>query len=139
MIIQLTRSNNCSILQIGGRKVKSSIATDNGRAPEFIRRRDYPDKSACYECGEEGHLSYQCEKNTLGNRTPPPKKVRVRGKNKRKSGEMDTSYFDSDSDDGCRQPRGDPRGNSEGDVWDADDNLSSAIREEVRNWYNCTV
>lgn len=28
-----------------GRTLKASIAADNGRAPEFIRRREYPDKS----------------------------------------------------------------------------------------------
>ncbi len=34
-----------------GRTIKASIAVDNGRAAEFIRRREYPDKSHCYECG----------------------------------------------------------------------------------------
>lgn len=63
-----------------GRTVKASIAKDNGRTTEFIRRRDYPNKSKCYECGELGHLSYKCEKNLLGNREPPPKKVRKRKK-----------------------------------------------------------
>lgn len=102
---------------------------DNGRATEFIRRRDYPDKSNCYECGEEGHLSYQCEKNTLGNRTPPPKKMRIRNKNKDKLG-TDTSYFDSDSDDGVRRPQ-EPSNAYSSDEADTD-TLSSAIREEVR-------
>ncbi|VUZ51043.1 unnamed protein product [Hymenolepis diminuta] len=37
--------------EILGRTVKASIAVDNGRATEFIRRREYPDKSRCYECG----------------------------------------------------------------------------------------
>lgn len=50
------------------------IATDNGRSREFIRKRTYQDKSKCYECGDEGHLSYECPKNTLGYRKPPPKK-----------------------------------------------------------------
>lgn len=63
-----------------GRTVKASIAKDNGRTTEFIRRRDYPNKSRCYECGELGHLSYKCEKNLLGNREPPPKKIRKRKK-----------------------------------------------------------
>lgn len=108
--------------------MKSSIAVDNGRATEFIRRRDYPDKSNCYECGEEGHLSYQCEKNTLGKRTPPPKKIRIRNKNKDKS-EMDTSYFDSDSEDGWRGP-GEPSSKYSSDELDTD-TLSSAIKKEV--------
>lgn len=34
-----------------GRTLKASIARDNGRAAEFIRRREYPNKSRCYECG----------------------------------------------------------------------------------------
>lgn len=61
-----------------GRTIKASIAKDNGRTTEFIRRREYPNKSRCYECGEFGHLSYKCEKNLLGNREPPPKKIRKR-------------------------------------------------------------
>lgn len=44
-------------------------------------KQNYPDKSKCYECGEDGHLSYFCTKNLLGNRDPPPKKVRKRKKN----------------------------------------------------------
>ena len=34
-----------------GRTIKCCIANDNGRATEFIRRKNYPDKSTCYECG----------------------------------------------------------------------------------------
>jgi len=59
-----------------GRTLKCSIAIDNGRSAEFIRRKAYPDKSMCYECGQEGHLSYQCERNALGDRPPPQKKER---------------------------------------------------------------
>ncbi|XP_066595883.1 zinc finger CCHC-type and RNA-binding motif-containing protein 1-like [Prorops nasuta] len=66
--------------EVGGRLIKSSIAMDNGRSTEFIRRRDYPDKTYCYECGESGHLSYNCEQNTLGPRSPPAKKPRARKK-----------------------------------------------------------
>ncbi|KAF5288703.1 hypothetical protein FQR65_LT11968 [Abscondita terminalis] len=63
-----------------GRTLKASIAKDNGRSAEFIRRKNYPDKTSCYECGESGHLSYKCEKNLLGERNPPPKKIRKRKK-----------------------------------------------------------
>ncbi|KAF6038885.1 ZCRB1 [Bugula neritina] len=52
-----------------GRSISCSIAKDNGRAPEFIKRKEYKDKSQCYECGEEGHLSYKCPKNIRGART----------------------------------------------------------------------
>ncbi|KAJ8047017.1 Zinc finger CCHC-type and RNA-binding motif-containing protein 1 [Holothuria leucospilota] len=63
-----------------GRKWKCSIAIDNGRAADFIKRKIYPDKSRCYECGEEGHLSYNCPKNSLGDREPPPKKQKKKNK-----------------------------------------------------------
>lgn len=39
------------LVQLFGRVIKASIAIDNGRAAEFIRRRNYFDKSKCYECG----------------------------------------------------------------------------------------
>ncbi|KAI4802829.1 hypothetical protein KUCAC02_006403 [Chaenocephalus aceratus] len=54
--------------QLFGRTVKASIAVDNGRATEFIKRRNYTDKTKCYECGDTGHLSYACPKNILGER-----------------------------------------------------------------------
>ncbi|XP_046813846.1 zinc finger CCHC-type and RNA-binding motif-containing protein 1-like isoform X1 [Vespa crabro] len=119
--------------QIGGRTIRSSIAVDNGRSTEFIRRRDYPDKSQCYECGEEGHLSYACSHNMLGPREPPQKKVRIRKKTKT-SVTHDTSYFDSDSDEGLRRSK--KSKNIDND--DTDDNcseiemetLSAAIKQE---------
>ncbi|KAG8577658.1 hypothetical protein GDO81_010249 [Engystomops pustulosus] len=64
--------------QLFGRAIKASIAIDNGRAAEFIRRRNYTDKSRCYECGDTGHLSYACPKNMLGDREPPQKKEKKR-------------------------------------------------------------
>ncbi|KAJ3693109.1 hypothetical protein LUZ60_012204 [Juncus effusus] len=65
---------------LNGRKITASIASDNGRAKEFIKRREYRDKSKCYECGESGHLSYDCPKNRLGPREKPREKPRKRGK-----------------------------------------------------------
>jgi U11/U12 small nuclear ribonucleoprotein SNRNP31 len=53
-----------------GRTIVCRIANDNGRAREFVRRKEYPDKSRCYECGDSGHLSYACPKNSLGPRQP---------------------------------------------------------------------
>ncbi|CAL9047752.1 unnamed protein product [Musa banksii] len=71
------RSMNGKVLN--GRTLSASIAADNGRAAEFIRRRVYKDKSRCYECGEEGHLSYECPRNQLGPRERPnPKRARRR-------------------------------------------------------------
>ncbi|XP_061922549.1 zinc finger CCHC-type and RNA-binding motif-containing protein 1 [Entelurus aequoreus] len=70
--------------QLFGRTVKASIAIDNGRAADFIRRRNYTDKSRCYECGDGGHMSYACPKNMLGEREPPKKKE----KKKKKKGQQ---------------------------------------------------
>lgn len=66
---------------LNGRTLTASIASDNGRAAEFIRKKVYKDKSRCYECGDEGHLSYECPKNLLGprERPEPPKKGRRGG------------------------------------------------------------
>ncbi|KAM2157458.1 hypothetical protein ACFX1R_043033 [Malus domestica] len=61
------------------RKLFIFIVTDNGRAVEFIRKREYKDKSRCYECGEEGHLSYECPKNQLEPREQPSSKRVRRG------------------------------------------------------------
>uniref|UniRef100_A0A2I3TEI3 CCHC-type domain-containing protein n=1 Tax=Pan troglodytes TaxID=9598 RepID=A0A2I3TEI3_PANTR len=63
--------------QLFGRVIKArSIAIDNGRAAV----RNYFDKSKCYECGENGHLSYACPKNMLGEREPPKKKEKKKKK-----------------------------------------------------------
>ncbi|KAI8511096.1 Zinc finger CCHC-type and RNA-binding motif-containing protein 1 [Branchiostoma belcheri] len=72
------------------------MAKDNGRASEFIRRKVYKDKSQCYECGEEGHLSYACPKNTLGEREPPPKKERKRKKSQMPEEEQPEEEEESD-------------------------------------------
>lgn len=89
--------------QLFGRTVKCNIAKDNGRAKDYIRRKVYPDKSKCYECGDEGHMSYACPKNILGDREPPPKK----DKKKKKDGDefVDLSEEDSNSDEGGEDPK----------------------------------
>ncbi|PKA46628.1 Glycine-rich RNA-binding protein 4, mitochondrial [Apostasia shenzhenica] len=71
---------------LNGRTLSVSIASDNGRAAEFIRRRVYKDKSRCYECGEEGHLSYECPRNQLGARERPNPKRSRRGEQRGKGG-----------------------------------------------------
>ena len=64
--------------ELFGRTLKVCIAADNGRTKEFIKRKVYKDKSRCYECGDSGHLSYNCPKNQLGDREKPLKKPKRR-------------------------------------------------------------
>ncbi|KAJ1524912.1 hypothetical protein ONE63_009770 [Megalurothrips usitatus] len=119
-----------------GRRIKSSIAIDNGRSTEFIRRRNYPDKGRCYECGEEGHLSYACSKNALGDREPPPKKERKRKKKEAEHDLEKDDYFDSDDDYTTQPPKlYNAHHTIRGDVEETDDEvepdletLSAAIR-----------
>lgn len=84
--------------QMFGRTIKASIAKDNGRATEFIRRKVYKDKSRCYECGEDGHLSYRCPHNKLGDREPPPKKDKRKKKSKIND-QQDTYNSESEDED----------------------------------------
>ncbi|KAL4226467.1 Zinc finger CCHC-type and RNA-binding motif-containing protein 1 [Mactra antiquata] len=86
--------------QLFGRTITCKIASDNGRATEFIRKKTYPDKSKCYECGEEGHLSYKCPKNVLGEREPPPKKTKKDKKIERDEMNDFLDLSESDSDQG---------------------------------------
>lgn len=81
--------------QMFGRTIKCNVAKDNGRASEFIRRRTYPDKSRCYECGDSGHLSFKCPRNLLGDREPPKKK-----KKKKKHADSSSEEEDSGDDSG---------------------------------------
>lgn len=74
---------------LNGRKLTVSIAADNGRASEFIKKRVYKDKSRCYECGDEGHLSYECPRNQLGPRERPPPPKRRGGRRKEEEGEAE--------------------------------------------------
>lgn len=62
--------------EICGRTLRCSIAIDNGRTTEFIKKRFYPNKTKCYECGDSGHLSYSCPRNAFGLRNPPKKKIK---------------------------------------------------------------
>ncbi|KAG8651122.1 U11/U12 small nuclear ribonucleoprotein 31 kDa protein [Manihot esculenta] len=84
---------------LNGRTLSASIATDNGRATEFIKKRIYKDKSRCYECGESGHLSYECPKNQLGPRERPvAKRVRRGGDPGRREEELgDEEVFEEEN------------------------------------------
>lgn len=75
---------------LNGRTLTASIAADNGRTPEFIRKRVYRDTARCFECGADGHLSYDCPRNQLGPRQRPEPKRPRRGPHHR----------DDDYDDG---------------------------------------
>uniref|UniRef100_A0A668VS53 Zinc finger CCHC-type and RNA-binding motif-containing protein 1 n=2 Tax=Oreochromis aureus TaxID=47969 RepID=A0A668VS53_OREAU len=100
--------------QLFGRTVKASIAIDNGRAAEFIRRRNYTDKSRCYECGDSGHLSYACPKNMLGEREPPKKKEK---KKKKKAQQPEQTEEEEEGEEESEEEGEDP----------ALDSLSQAI------------
>ncbi|MCL4127332.1 UNVERIFIED_CONTAM: hypothetical protein GTU68_041188 [Idotea baltica] len=101
-----------------GRTLRANIAKDNGRASEFIRRKEYPDKSRCYECGEGGHLSYACPKNILGERDPPPpKKRKLKAKLKESK---NLTEEEEESADGSEEEEDDTL------------SLSAAIRYQVR-------
>ncbi|XP_026524910.1 zinc finger CCHC-type and RNA-binding motif-containing protein 1 isoform X2 [Notechis scutatus] len=96
-------AQNCSRAlnnkQLFGRVIKASIAIDNGRAAEFIRRRNYYDKSKCYECGEIGHLSYACPKNMLGEREPPKKKDKKKRKKVIEQEEIEEEESEDEGED----------------------------------------
>jgi U11/U12 small nuclear ribonucleoprotein 31 kDa protein len=62
-----------------GRTVKASLAKDNGKSLEHMKRKEYPDKSKCFECGSsDGHLSYKCPVNVLGDRQREPARQKAR-------------------------------------------------------------
>lgn len=118
---------------------------DNGRSTEFIRRRDYSDKSQCYECRQYGHLSYCCNNNTLGPRKPPPKKLKIR-KHMKKCGNQekyDTNIFEistdkassvkskCDSDKSWSMKSKFDSDNDEEVSWEEPDTLSAVIALEV--------
>uniref|UniRef100_A0A8D9APE0 Zinc finger CCHC-type and RNA-binding motif-containing protein 1 n=1 Tax=Cacopsylla melanoneura TaxID=428564 RepID=A0A8D9APE0_9HEMI len=94
-------ANQVNGTELFGRTIKASIAKDNGRSVEFIRKRTYEDKTSCYECGVAGHLSYNCPANILGEREPPPKKKkkpRVFGDNQTSTTKSQYEDLDSDSE-----------------------------------------
>ncbi|XP_058059926.1 zinc finger CCHC-type and RNA-binding motif-containing protein 1-like [Anopheles bellator] len=70
--------NACNNAEMFGRMLKASIAKDNGKASKNAHRKHYPNKSRCFECGGDGHLSYSCPTNVLGSKTPPHKNANGR-------------------------------------------------------------
>jgi len=90
-------------IEMFGRTLRCSIAKDNGRAADYIRRKEYKDKSRCYQCGELDHLSYSCPKNILGDREPPPKKEKKR----RQLEDESENTYDSDDSTTAENPKED--------------------------------
>ncbi|VCX37328.1 unnamed protein product, partial [Gulo gulo] len=85
--------------QLFGRVIKASIAINNGRTAEFIRIRNYFEKSKCYKCGASGHLSYACPKN-IGKREPPKKKEKKKKKKKIPEPEEEIEEVEESEDEG---------------------------------------
>ncbi|XP_004250046.1 U11/U12 small nuclear ribonucleoprotein 31 kDa protein [Solanum lycopersicum] len=107
---------------LNGRTLTASIASDNGRAAEFIRKKVYKDKSRCYECGEEGHLSYECPKNLFGprERPEPPKKGRRGGGGGKRGDEGRGGEWEDDEEE-------EDEADDEGGARFADDNWASVV------------
>nr|CDS15708.1 zinc finger CCHC type and RNA binding [Echinococcus granulosus] len=105
-----------------GRHIKASIAVDNGRAAEFIRHREYPDKSRCYECGENGHLSYTCPNNVLGARVRPRNK-----RTERKTQQASSRPVASDEQELLEHEDDALDGQDDVDTWSAAVNFSRSL------------
>ncbi|CAD7084396.1 unnamed protein product [Hermetia illucens] len=60
-------------VEMFGRTLKAGIAIDNGKGQPAGKKRKFTDVVRCFECGAEGHVSYKCPENILGDR-PRPKK-----------------------------------------------------------------
>lgn len=66
--------------QMFGRTIKASMAKDNGKSGEYQERKTYSSNQFCFECQQEGHVSYKCPKNVLGIRDPPTTRKRKAAK-----------------------------------------------------------
>ncbi|GLE00700.1 hypothetical protein PINS_up009488 [Pythium insidiosum] len=106
--VQFARAEDCARAvavmhdtEVHGLRLACSICRDNGRGHEFMRKRKYShsvDRATttstlnaavaasaqpkrCFECGEFGHLSYDCPLNVLGARErPAPAKKKLKKK-----------------------------------------------------------
>lgn len=96
------KSSSSRFLQMFGRTLRASIAKDNGKGAEFSQRREYPDKSRCYECGEKGHMSYKCPRNVLGDKSPP-RKVRKKGEKRTQVGVAESVWGSDEESDRLRR------------------------------------
>ncbi|UIZ23250.1 hypothetical protein KXD40_003476 [Peronospora effusa] len=86
--VQFVRAEDCAQavakmdkMPLEGMILAVSLSRDNGRSQEFVKKRKYTTSQRCFECGEMGHVSYECPRNVLGTRERP---VTTGGKSSRK-------------------------------------------------------
>ncbi|CAH0488546.1 unnamed protein product [Peronospora farinosa] len=86
--VQFVRAEDCAQavakmdkMPLEGMILAVSLSRDNGRSQEFVKKRKYTTSQRCFECGEMGHVSYECPRNVLGTRERP---VSTGGKSSRK-------------------------------------------------------
>lgn len=109
-------------LEMFGRTLRASIAKDNGRGINYDRKlqdKKIVDTIRCFECGDVGHLSYQCPVNVLGERIPTIPK---------KSAKSKRQYNRSNSTDGkdADLVKDDYHNDCDDDSWDVTDNDNSS-------------
>ncbi|EEY68878.1 RNA binding protein, putative [Phytophthora infestans T30-4] len=87
--VQFARAEDCAKAVVAMNKVwlegmtlAVSLCRDNGRSREFTKKRKYTTSQRCFECGDLGHVSYECPRNVLGTRERP---VTTGGKSSRKN------------------------------------------------------
>ncbi|KAG7377857.1 putative E3 ubiquitin-protein ligase HTD2 [Phytophthora pseudosyringae] len=96
--VQFARAEDCAKavtkmdkLPLEGMTLAVSLGRDNGRSREFAKKRKYTTSQRCFECGELGHVSYECPRNVLGTRERP---VTTGGKSSRKNLKKKKKKFD---------------------------------------------
>ncbi|ETN03260.1 hypothetical protein PPTG_16300 [Phytophthora nicotianae INRA-310] len=96
--VQFARAEDCAKavakmdkMPLEGMKLAVSLSRDNGRSREFAKKRKYTTSQRCFECGELGHVSYECPRNVLGTRERP---VTTGGKSSRKNLKKKKKKFD---------------------------------------------
>ncbi|KAL4151223.1 hypothetical protein PRNP1_008240 [Phytophthora ramorum] len=96
--VQFARAEDCERavakmdkIPLEGMTLAVSRSRDNGRSREFAKKRKYTTSQRCFECGELGHVSYDCPRNVLGARERP---ATTGGKSSRKNLKKKRKKFD---------------------------------------------